>query len=928
MMTELTLPESNLIDKVNREPELESYFFKKIKKLKWFSSLESAGFFSTDEMPAIIQNANGSYRYPSWPAIDYLVKSSAYLTESPDLIPNFLAIIHAVTFKDVEAKYSNTHLLWNFSKIYRNIPFAKLSIEDIALVNHWFSDIPHYDMVSDDVAQCLVQALEAYLPAFEENSLAILSILFDVKAGKSGVAGRPEPHINLKSHRKEELIIKLGQLVGRILERKGIDLLLEKLAEVIEVRGGDEYSNIWRSAIEEHEQNGSVRDTEDLLVVICREALLSYSEIMNKEELNSLFDQLLDHPLAIVKRLAIYTYHRYFDKTGNIPFSKVLKTEFFKSNYQHEFWHLLNCHYCGFSKEQKVELVRIIQEEIVRADGTPSYYVKAQWLAAIKDHDAILKADYDVLVEKLGTAPEHPSFASFSSSVRMGSSESPIPLEKLKESAEVSAKNLVFMLNGFKPKKDIFAPDVDDLARCFRSYVIDDADKVAENLEAYKELKLPFIYELIQAYLELWRDGEKPQPDWGLAWPSLLKFIGDMFASDDFWLEDKAEKEVFSGRCAWFVAVACRLIEAGCKNDTHAFDIANIEAARKIITQVLDNQRASDFTAEDDAVSISINSARGQCIEALINLALFDCRQEEKVLQKHDDAWARYEDIFSAEAVKENNYEFYTLIPMYFNNLKWLSKDWMRNSFSLLFKNELDIACLCALQGYAMNNYLEPLMYQYLKGDGVYEAILDSSFLKKTERQFITFGLIWYIFENEDIAAEASLIFRLLSRNKPDEIREVISKFRFFFSGTDNIKEKAIEIFPILLKQTNKEKLEGKKVLSSLVDWAKFLDANNESHKKWLVEIAPYAEIDNNANDFIETIESVSAVNPAYALEIWSAMLTTTPSYPYPEESYINIYKNLIAAKLEREAVGIADTYIKYGLQEPAEWFRYAKQGS
>lgn len=928
-MTELTIQEASLIEKVQREPELESYFFNRIKRLKWFSDLESAGFFTAEAMPEIIQNSNGSYRFPSWPAIEYLVKSSVYLSESPDLIPNFLEIIHEATLKDAEAKYSNYHLLWNFSKIYRNIPFEKLSIENIELVNLWLSDISQYDMVSDDIAQCLVQALEAYSDDYEENALALLSILFDVKAGSVDFTGRPKPYINLKSHRKDELIISLGRLVGGKLKIKGVDLLLDKLAGVIDIRGGDEHSNIWRSAIEDHEQNGSSRNTEDLLIVICREALLSYAEVINEEEFKALIDNLLDHPLAIVKRLAIYIYQQYFAKAGNEPFNRLLKADFFKSNYQHEFWHLLNRNYCSFSEVQKVELARIIQEEIFRTDGTPSYYVKAQWLAAIKVHDIKLKVDYDVLVDKLGTEPDNPSFSSFTSSVRISGGESPIPLEKLKEVAEASAENLVVMLNEFKPNEDIFAPDVDDLARCFRSFVIDSAEKVSVNLDAYKELKLPFLYEIIQAYIELWRDGDKSQPDWAIVWPSLLKFICGIFDNDEFWLEDTTDGDVYPDRRSWLVAASCRLIEAGCKDDKHAFDIANIEGARLILVRVLDKQNPSDFNVEDDAVSISINSARGQCIEALINLVLFDCRQEEKVLEKHGDAWDRYKDIFSSEINKEKNYEFYTLTPMYFNNFNWLSKDWIRNNFSLLFKNELDLACLCALQGYARNNYLEPMMYQYLKEDGVYEAILDSDYLKnKTEKQFITFGLIRYFFEGEDVSDETSLVARLLSRNEPDEIRELISRFRLSFSEAGNVKVKAIELFPIVLEKTNKDDLEGRKVLSRLVDWARYLDAENEQHKNWLVEIAPFADIDHNANDLIKEIKKISTVKPDYAIEIWAAMLTTSPSYPYPEELYIDLYKNLIAVGLEREVIGIVDTYIKHGLQGPAEWFQVAKHGS
>jgi len=68
-----------------------------------------------------------------------------------------------------------------------------------------------------------------------------------------------------------------------------------------------------------------------------------------------------------------------------------------------------------------------------------------------------------------------------------------------------------------------------------------------------------------------------------------------------------------------------------------------------------------------DAVSISINSSRGRCLEAIINLVLFTCRNHKKNGINHLEAWEQFQEIFDLELKKSSNgeYEFATLVAYY-----------------------------------------------------------------------------------------------------------------------------------------------------------------------------------------------------------------------------------------------------------------------
>jgi hypothetical protein len=928
MMNDLKVEETNLLQKIKREPELRPYFFKKIKNIKWFLALEKEGLFSSNEMPTIRQNMDGSYRFPQWPAIEYLVKASDYLSSNQDLIPNFLFIIKQCTEEDFRNQYHNSYLLWGFAKIYRNIPFNLLSLDDVSIVDMWFSDVHNHDLVSDEVANILLTVLDNIdSQDYKNNVLRLLSILFQVNKVDPKSGRRTEVSINFKSHRKDELVTSIGQKVGSVLGNEGIDNLFKSLSKAVEIIATDDYSRIWRSAVEEHHQNSSYREEEDLLIVACREALAGYGNVSDSAQLCGVLNALLGHQFSIVKRIAIHSYNYHFDKVGNILMDDLLKPEFFRPNFRHELWHLFNNNYEQFSETHKEKLYCLIETQSLRDDGTPSYYYQAEWLLAICDYNDTAKEKLNFAIEKLnGNVPEHPDFTSYTSSRSFGTGESPIPLAQLKETASRSTEELIDLLNNYRSSGSPLDPGIEELVRCFKQFVLDESDKVHCELCKYEKLKVSFIYEIIQAYMEIWKTPNKPQPNWKSVWPSLMQFINNILTNKGFWIDDKDNVDEFIGRKSWIVSSVCKLIESGCKNDEHAFDIENIELAKDILKNILRNQKGEEFSPDTDAVSVSINSNRGQCLEALINLALFECRFSNRQNEEHQSVWKEYSSLFNTELNEVKSLEFRTLLPMYVGNFKWLSHDWFEQNFNAFFTDELDLACICSLQGYAHTNYLDPLMYEYLRRADIFEKILDHELLGiKIERRYITFGLIPYILKDEPLSDESSLIYKLLQRNKPDEFKEIISLFRHAFSQHKNINTKAIELFPIILKSFNDENLESKKVLSHLVDWAKFLDFNNDMHIDWLANIAPFAELDHNAHDFIKVIEKISEVDSNNALKVWMSLLTSSPGYPYPEESYIRLFKNLLISGLVREAKIIADTYIKYGLQSPADWFRIAK---
>src|SRR5690606_36354495 len=138
------------------------------------------------------------------------------------------------------------------------------------------------------------------------------------------------------------------------------------------------------------------------------------------------------------------------------------------------------------------------------------------------------------------------------------------------------------------------------------------------------------------------------------------KIVGN----EEFWSEaNSEERRSFVANRHWVVRSIGRLLENGTKSDEHAFDPLHNVAAEGLLEVLLSRQEGERIPKDADAVSISINSPRGVCFEALLNLALRSCRLADLANQKdHSEAWSKFQPRFDAALLnpQRSGYEFCT----------------------------------------------------------------------------------------------------------------------------------------------------------------------------------------------------------------------------------------------------------------------------
>lgn len=928
-MANLTPAENDLLARIKDKVELRPFFFRKAKGLKWFDALNQDGYFSPSENPMPVPAKEEGYvNIPFWAATEYLAASSPELLETRNVAyaENVLNIVRSVTQDAIERNFSNYRTWWQFSKIIRNIPPHLIADTDLALVDYWLDDKYERGLVAENLGEhWLVSLLERNDEHCRVLAAGLLRTLykFTLIDKPYGDTNRKEAILRFDSWHARKLTKKTAAKVGEILGPVAVEIFRTGLEQILESLNNDKWSAIWRSSIEDHEQNHSSNDAENIFIEGMRDALLAHVE----ETLTSATPyvaELLDSPFETTRRVAIYTIDKHYQQLSEL-IEQVLVDRHFTSNFRHELWHLLHNRYSQFSEQNKTLVQEIISAQVAQvndgqqSDGTTAYK-RAIWLSAIKDYGDDVAISYRKCIDIIGHEPEQPDFSSYMTSGFVDH-KTPIPKDEL---LSMEVGDLVSRLNTYVDPGRFGEPGIEGLVKAFRQMIKTEPVRYFNQLRMFANLDLAYIYELLEAYGELWT--EKAQLPWEEIWAHLLEFCAEIVKHDEFWSAENAEeRRSFVANRYWIVGSIGRLIENGTRADENAFSEKYLDQARSILLVLLEKEKGETFTTGSDPVSISINSPRGRCLEAYINLSLRTCRLSDKHNGNHDDAWKMLVPTYNAELLRADNgeFEFATLVVNYLPNFLYMSKEWVMDNLDSIFDLENYQKWLCAMNGYAYVGTVYEGIYDHLKRKGHFiKALNDENIKDRLDEKIIQNIAVAYINDFENLEDDTSLIFQLLARRQTPELSQLIwFMWTLRKEGDVQIQSKVFALWPRLLDVIDTNTREGKKLASRLCSWAVFIDELNGNNRPLILSVALFADEDYNSHDLLEMIARISLKQPSEAHELWLRLLEGS-SPDFPEEAVRTALTNLVQIGAEgvRNAKDIVSKYLKNGNDRPSQW--------
>lgn len=465
-----------------------AYFLNHLSSPAWLGPLRHAGFFESSPEPASMPG--GSY-WPSWPESKYLVRMAA---SAPEEVRDIIVSIHETPNPEVNQSFAEAAL---------NMP-AGIAVGLMPRLISWLQGTGHMLDV-DTLGKLVAQLAEGgELASAMELARYILAILPDPEADKKregdGVLTPSlEPRSRIDSWGYGRFLQEYMPVLVKKASTPALEMLADLLTDAVSMslnsaeaqESHDDFSFIWRPAVEEHEQNRH-DSMKSLLVSAVRDS----AELLLRDmavEIESLVASLEARRFNVFRRIALHLLRVFPDRASKLISSRLTDHEFFSDpGVRHEYALLVNEQFKNLSATAKHEILSWIEKgpdepsEGVDAKRYADAWRRAQ-LSFISDSlPASWKRRYEGLVADLGPA-EHPEFPFYFTGFSFGSAT---PTSEA-DLTSMAIPDIVHRLKTWEPAKEMLGPTPEGLGRALTAAILAQPRRFARAALQFRQVSEP-----------------------------------------------------------------------------------------------------------------------------------------------------------------------------------------------------------------------------------------------------------------------------------------------------------------------------------------------------------------------------------------------------------------------------------------------------
>ena len=729
------------------------YFFDNLKSPSWIMPLFEEGFFSHPYPP---MHDEKYIRFPVWPASHYLVRMA-------DLSPTEVA---QVALRIPET--SNVRVWEDLTEIALKLP-PPLAVKFVPLAERWLQS-PHKLLLPDKLGQLVSHlAKGGQFPAALQLAKWLIVVLPDPKSKESGTDEgekyrlSPTPRSQFEEWKYQRILTRnIPDLISASW-KETFSWLCDLLEQVIDISryskddtGPEDYSYIWRRAIENHEQNVH-HGVKDLLVTAVRDSAQQVA-VLHTQCVGEVIGILETRRWKVFHRLALHLMRQHPDVVLDVITARLTDYDQFEEAV-HEYRLLLQSMWPRIGPEAQNTILGWIEAGPTDIEERSSWWEKKKgerpspeqeqnykknWqlkkLALIcKDLDGKWQEYYQTLLRDVGE-PEHPGFSSYTVTWRGPTS----PKDK-QELQDLSVPALRSFLQNWQPPKDWrdFAPTPEGLGRTLTTLISEEPSQYAESALEFIGLDPTYVRSVLEGFDQA-LGHNRPFPwqpvlalcRWVIEQPISLpgRVVLDRDTDPDW---------------GWARKSIARLLSSGFNHDTLMPPLDLRETLWGILEPLT---KDPDPTPEDEAenegnkwepTTLSINTTRGNALHALTRYAVW----VQECLDK--SAGEAIPKIHSFQAMPEvrqvldyhldpNNDPSAAIRSIYgqcLPNLHWLDSSWVASRIKTIFPAEaeafrLHLAAWDAFIGFT-NAYKQ--LYRLLKDE--YQAAVERIGVNLPEQQ-------------------------------------------------------------------------------------------------------------------------------------------------------------------------------------------------
>lgn len=895
--------------------EYATYFFSKAKGLVWFAPLVARGYFGSDRNPAPRPGKDPNfYTIPHWSALDYLERVSEQCAhgEHRDVAEELLRIVREVTRPASGMPADNYRTWWFFTKILGNLPTDVVAIEDIDLVGDWLRSRFDTSLVAAEVGKTLLpRLLQSPDQADWQKAVRLLEALTMLRedSAEAGGGQRERRASVVDPYWLKKIFIRSSRALGQRCGDAAVEVLQRRLGEALNRGDDDEYSYIWRPAIEDHQQNHSANAGVDVFISALREVLLAYTET-RPEEARAILRRLFASDVKVLRRIVLYVIGERFGLLGEI-FWEVASANLFESVYQHEVFGLLKANFAKWSADQQDAVVAIVASlsrqwpediDARRFDAA----LRLPWLQAIQGQghqgaDALFKA----YTEVVGRTDEHPDFASYSEGGFVAEASPVSPQDILRMSVSERRQTL----GSFEPTNRWGGPTEQGLADSLKEAIKQQPEKFENSLETFHDAKVVYQLAVIEAFTELFKARKV------FSVTAILKFCLSLVTTNEFWVAEQDASSGLQPRKSWIVSAIARFIRAGTENDESGFDTAALSLAHSLLEHVLERQPSTARGRDGDALTEAINTAKGTVLDTFFSYSL--CRARRVGSDARQELWAEVGPRFETELAqcRGANFEFSALCGAYLPNLNYLNKSWLSANIDRIFPVTFEVNWRCALEGYAYVSQAYGDLYKLLRDHGHLRLALTRSFANSHVREKILQSIaVAYLEGLESLEGDESLFAIVLREGREKDLSHMI--WFYWTQRKQRMKEGAVAAILGFWRKLDAQQRERQvpSILSDLTLLTSFLPDIDDEQARWLLLVAPFADERHHTTFFLEELARLVVKRPRTVGEVFLGMARVT--YPTYKTQDIETILDTLYQRGERLiADEIANLYARHNLE-------------
>lgn len=618
------------------------YFFDRLENPVWIEPLAQHGFFKRPPVP-VKDESKGAIGFPPWPESRYLARMARLVDTQETVLKIALGV------PDTE----NVRVHEDLADVALALP-PPLAAQFVPKAKKWIES-PYQILLAEKLGD-LVGHLAGGGRAEDAIELArtLLAVLPDPRGALTRELPEemrlsPEPTARFNVWRYEQILKKhLEQLIDAAGLR-ALTLfadLLESAVALSRLHGEngppEDYSWIWRPAIEEHEQNhrdtvrtllvGAVRDAAEQLAVRASESV---------PELVRLFDA---RPWMVFHRLALHLLRRYPDHAKALVEERFTNRELFEDpRFRHEYVLFAAEAFPRVSEAARQTFLRWI-EDGPDLEGFRTRYREESGVDPTNEdsvrYGKIWRRDrvaplrgvlppewrqrYQELVAEVGE-PEHPEFAVYIGAGWVG----PTSPKSSDELRTMSVAAIVDFLGTWAPSGKWIGPSREGFGRELAPIVQGDPVRFAREARSFKGLNPTYVRALIGGLTDAAKEGR------AFDWSPVLELCEWVVQQPREIPEHPHTNDEDPG-WGWARKSIGSLLSAGFAKGVAEMPFDHRERAWGVLRILTDDPEPTrEYEARYggtnmDPATLSINTTRGEAMHAVVRYGLWVRRHIEQ----------------------------------------------------------------------------------------------------------------------------------------------------------------------------------------------------------------------------------------------------------------------------------------------------------